>query len=238
MKLGFLSTIQSVGTLTTKIAIVAAASIGGTALVSSSVFATLTATATNTSGAIVTSGNMSLTQAQGLTSGSGSAAITSGGFVTTISNMAPQDVVNRLITLTNGGSINAASMTVAVTDTSATVLTTGSAGFTGLTAEIKQCSIAWAQATAGGLFTCGATETTVKSSATILSMATPSALSVQSQTLLATGVAYLKIAITLPDFTETTLNGAVPGAGSIQSKSASLNWSIVATQRTQTTTNS
>ena len=233
MKLGILSSLQTVGTLTTKIAIVAAASIGGTALVSSSVFATLTASATNTSANVVTSGNMSLTQAPG-NGGSGA----SGGFATTITNMAPLDSVVRLVTLTNAGTLNAASMTVSVTDSTPTVLTTGSTGFAGLTTLIQQCPTAYTQSVANATYVCASGETTVRASSTILSLATPQALSVQAATLLASGVAYLKVTVSLPDVTENTLNGAVPGVGSVQSKSASLTWTIAATQRTAPTINS
>ena len=229
MKLGYLSTLKSVGTLSTKIAIVAAASIGGASLVSSSVFAALTASATNTTATAVSSGYMSLTQAPGGASG---------GFTTAITAMAPLDSVVRLVTLNNAGSINAQSMTVAVTDATPTVLTTGSTGFAGLTTLIQQCPTAYTQSVANATYVCASGETTVRVSSTILSLATPQALSVQAATLLASGVAYLKVTVSLPDVTENTLNGAVPGVGSVQSKSASLTWTIAATQRTAPTINS
>ena len=233
MKLGFLYTLKTVGTLSTKIAIVAAASIGGASLVSSSVFAALTATATNTSGGAVSSGLMSLTQAPGL----GFSNVASGGFVTTIPAMAPLDSVNRLVTLTNSSTLNAASMTVAVVDGTPTVLTTGSTGFTGLTTTITQCPTAYTQASAGAVYVCASGETTVRASATILSLATPQTLSVQAATLLAGGTAFLKITVSLPDSTEVTVNGAAPGVGSVQSKTANLTWTITAAQRTATSTN-
>ena len=223
MKLGFLSTLQTVGTLTTKIAIVAAASIGGTALVSSSVFAALTASATNTSANVVSSGFMSLTQANGGASG---------GFTTAIPAMAPLDNVVRLVTLTNASTLNSASMTISVVDGTPTVLTTGSTGFTGLTALIQQCTNAYTAVT----YACSGTETTVRASSTILSLATPQTMTMAS--LLAGAGAFLKVTISLPDTTENTLNGAVPGVGSFQSKTANLTWTITATQRTATTTNS
>ena len=223
MKLGFLSTLQTVGTLTTKIAIVAAAAIGGTALVSSSVFEALTASATNTTATAVSSGYMSLTQASGGASG---------GFTTAITTMAPLDNVVRLVTLTNSSTLNAASMTVAVSDASPTVLSTN--GTIGLQATIAQCSVAYTAVT----YACSGTETSVRAASSLLSLATPQALTLIPASLLASGVSHLKVTISLPDSTENTLNGAVAGVGSIQSKTAALTWTIAATQRTATTTNS
>ena len=222
MKLGYLSTLKSVGTLSTKIAIVAAASIGGASLVSSSVFAALTASATNTTATAVSSGYMSLTQAPGGASG---------GFTTAITAMAPLDSVVRLVTLTNSSTLNAASMTVAVSDASPTVLTTN--GTTGLQTTIQQCTVAYTAVT----YLCtGGTETTVRAASSLLSLATPQALTLIPASLLAAGVTYLKVTISLPDSTDNTLNGVIPAG--IQNKSAALTWTIAATQRTATTTNS
>lgn len=232
MKFGYLSNLRTVGTLSTKIAIVAAASIGGASLVSSSVFAALTASATNTSATAVTSGYMSLTQAPG-TGFSGA----SGGFTTAITALAPTDSVVRLVTLTNAGTLNAASMTVAVTDATPTILTTSSSG---LQTTILQCPTAYTQASAGAAYVCASGETTARAASSVLSLATAQALSVQAQTLLSLGVAYLKVTISLPDSTENTLNGASKTSDtlSIQSKTAALTWTIAATQRTAVTTNS
>ncbi len=221
MKLGYLSTLKTVGTLSTKIAIVAAASIGGASLVSSSVFAALTASATNTSATAVSSGYMSLTQASGGASG---------GFTTAITAMAPLDSVVRLVTLTNASTLNAASMTVAVSDATPTVLTTN--GTTGLQTSIQQCTVAYTAVT----YACSGTETTVRAASSLLSLATPQALTLIPASLLASGVTYLKVTISLPDSTDNTLNGVIPAG--IQNKSAALTWTIAATQRTATTTNS
>lgn len=234
MKFGNLSAFQSVGVLSTKIAIVAAASIGGASLVSSSVFATLTASATNTSPNIVTSGNLSLAQASGI----GFNSVASGGFVTTITGMAPTDSVVRLVTLTNNGSLNMDSMTVRVVDGTATPLSTN--GTTGLQVAISQCTVAYTQATAGVAYACtGGTETTVRASSSLLSLATAQAMTLNAASLLSAGSSFLKITITLPDSTENTLNGTPAlGTASIQGRSASLTWTFNAGQRTGITTNS
>ena len=85
---------KSAGSIGLKIVIITAATLGGAALVSSSVFAALTATATNTSAQTVTSGTLQLTQ---VASGSASSA----GFTSQISNIVPGDTVNRHIDLKN-----------------------------------------------------------------------------------------------------------------------------------------
>ena len=228
MKLGYLSTLKSVGTLSTKIAIVAAASIGGASLVSSSVFAALTATATQSAN-VVTSGQMSLTQAPGV----GFGAVASGGFATTITNMAPLDSVVRLVTLTNASTLNAASMTVGVADSTSTLLT--SSATNGLQVLIQQCPTAYTQASAGAIYVCASGETTVRALTPVATLiSTPQTMTMAS--LLAGAGAFLKITISLPDTTEVTTNGTIPAG--IQNKSANLTWTITATQRTATTTNS
>ena len=224
MKLGNLSAFQSVGVLSTKIAIVAAASIGGASLVSSSVFATLTASATNTSANVVTSGTLNLGQAAGGASG---------GIVTTITGMAPTDSVVRLVTLTNGGTLNMDTMTVQVVDGTATPLSTN--GTTGLQVTIQQCTQAYTAVT----YACGGTQSTVRASSSLLSLATAQPMTLAAGSLNATGISFLKITITLPDSNENTLNGTPAlGTATIQGRSASLTWTFSATQRTGLTTNS
>ena len=112
----FASTGKGVGSVGLKIVIVSAATLGGAALVSSSVFASLTATATNTAQSVQT-GTLKLTQAS-------STSPASGGITTAISVMAPGDTVNRYIDVVNGGTLNAASMTLGLADSAGTALTT------------------------------------------------------------------------------------------------------------------
>lgn len=229
MKLGYLSTLKTVGTFSTKIAIVAAASIGGASLVSSSVFAALTASATNTSANVVTSAKMSLTQAPGV----GFGAVASGGFATTITNMAPLDSVVRLVTLTNASTLDAASMTIGAADSTSTLLT--SSATNGLQVLIQQCPTAYTQASAGATYVCASGETTVRALTPVATLiSAPQTMTMAS--LLAGAGAFLKVTISLPDTTEVTTNGVIPAG--IQNKSASLTWTITATQRTATTTNS
>jgi hypothetical protein len=215
---------KTAGAFTVKIAIVAAATLGGTALISSSVFAALTASANNTAGGSVTSGTLILTQAPSSVSG------ITGGFATAITGMAPGDVVNRYVNLTNGGTLNSASMTLGATGSGATALTTN--GTAGLQVTIKECSIAW---TAAGA--CTGTNTTDLASTSILSLATPASLTLQANSLLSGAVIYLQIGIALPTGNEVTVNGTLPG-GTVQGLTTAITWTFTATQRIATTTNS
>jgi len=222
MKLGISA--KTVGTFTVKIAIVAAAALGGTALISSSVFAALTASADNTSGGSVTTGTLILTQAP-----SGVTGIT-GGFATAITSMAPGDVVNRYVDLTSSGTLNSASMTLGASGSPSNALTTN--GTAGLQVTIKECSVAW---TNSG--TCSGTQTTDLASTSVLSLVTPASLTLQANSLLSGAVIHLQIGIALPAGSEVTVNGVLPG-GTVQGLTTAVTWTFTETQRIATTTNS
>jgi hypothetical protein len=216
--------IKTLGTFTIKIAIVASAVLGGTSLISSSVFASLTASANNTSGGSVTTGTLKLTQAP-----SGVPGIT-GGFLTAITSMAPGDVVNRYVDLTNAGTLNSASMTIGALGSASNELTTN--GTAGLQVTIKECSVAWTNV--GG---CSATQTTSMASASVLSLATPAAITLQPASLVSGAVIHLQISIALPAGSEVTVNGDLP-VNTVQGLTNSITWTFTATQRLANTTNS
>ena len=224
MKLGFLSTLQTVGTLTTKIAIVAAASIGGTALVSSSVFAALSATASNGTAQSVTSGTLSLTSANN-----------GNGFSTTVSAMAPGDVVNRYVTYTNAGTLDAQGLNLTIADSGSTALTSN--GTTGLQVTVTGCSVAWTAATGvcGGT-TANVAGTDLLASTSLLGLKTVAGV-VNSGVITSAAIKYYKFSITLPNTTEVTANGVFPG-GTIQGLTATITWTLTAAQKTAATTNS
>ena len=202
--------------LTVKIVVVTSAALGGAALVSSSVFASLTAVATaNTT---VTSGTLSLTD---------TATAGSGGLTTTISAMAPGDVRNRYVTLVNGGTLDAETPTVRIA-TGGNALTTD--GTKGLQITISACSVAWTQASG----TCGGTTTAVLASTSALALASDTALNLPSN--LAGASTALKISIALPSGSEVTTDGVLPG-GTIQGLTTALAWTFTEQQRTATTTN-
>jgi hypothetical protein len=215
---------RGAGSLALKVAIAATAVIGGTALVSSSVFASLTASTTNTTGGIVSSGTLSLQQ---------TATTGSGGFETSIANMAPGDTINRYVTLTHSGNLDAitpklglSGLTALVTDASR-----------GLQITVNSCSVAWTVST--GVCSAGSVVAMLATPAATLAT-TATALTLVSNN--ASTVSNLQISITLPSATnvENTLNGALPTptGGSIQNLSTTLVWTVSEAQRTLPTTNS
>lgn len=217
---------KSVGSIGLKIVIISAATLGGAALVSSSVFAALTATATNTSAQTVTSGTLQLTQ---VASGSASSA----GFTSQISNIAPGDTVNRYIDLKNAGNLNAATLTLGLADATSTLLTSGSTTTSsGLQVSVNSCGSSW---TSAGVCSGG--------SSVVLASTPASTLRGAAQTLslpaitTAGALTFLQISLTLPLNNEVTINGTLP-ANTVQGLSASLTWTFTETLRTNLTTNS
>ena len=207
-----------------KIAVVVAATVGGTALVSSNVFASLTATASNTSGGSVTTGSLKLTQAA-----SGVAGIT-GGFTTAITNMAPGDTQDRYIDLTNGGTLDGSSLTLGIAASPSTTLTTD--GTNGLQVTINQCSVAW---TAAGV--CSGTTTTGLAASSALSIVTAAKnLALATGSYAAAAVNHLQIVLALPAGSEVVNNGVLPG-GTVQGVTTALTWTFTEALRTNTTTN-
>ena len=207
--------IQGALRLTAKITVVAAAVVGGGALVSSSVFASLTAVATASTS--VTSGTLSLTD---------TATAGSGGLVTAIPAMAPGDVVNRYVDLTNGGTLDADTTTVRIVATSNALTTDATKG---LKVTISACSVAWVTGSCSGTTTPVLVQTAVSAI-----VAADQNLNLPSK--LAGAINRLKVSIMLPDNTEVTTNGALP-SGTIQGLTATLAWTFTEQQRTATTTN-
>jgi len=190
----------------------------GLLLTAFSVFAGLNANA-NSGATAFGSGTLKLTMAANGT-----------GFTTGVTNMAPGDVVNRYVALTNGGTLDATGLGLQVADSASTKLTTDATN--GLHATITSCSVAWSP-TAG---TCGGTTTVLVNNASLASMiATPSTIVAGA---VPAGTVYnLQVSIQLPNQNETTTNGVLP-AGTIQGLTSSITWTFTENQRTATTTNS
>lgn len=213
------------GTTAGRAAIIGAAAVGGLALVSTSVFATLTAQAFNTSPTAVTAGRLSLIQAD-----NGS------GFTTAITKMAPGDTINRYVQYTNDGNLDGQSLRLSLADSAPSSLTTD--GTVGLSVTVSQCSVAWNASTGA----CSGTTTNLGTSTALALKTTPMALPVVPTTPAGANIAagqqiHLKFAIALPAGSEVTTNGVEP-AGTVQGKSASLTWTLTETLRDATTTNS
>lgn len=213
------------GTTAGRAAIIGAAAVGGLALVSTSVFATLTAQAFNTSPTAVTAGRLSLIQAD-----NGS------GFTTAITKMAPGDTINRYVQYTNDGNLDGQSLRLSLADSAPSSLTND--GTVGLSVTVSQCSVAWNASTGA----CSGTTTNLGTSTALALKTTPMALPVVPTTPAGANIAagqqiHLKFALALPAGSEVTTNGVEP-AGTVQGKSASLTWTLTETLRDATTTNS
>jgi hypothetical protein len=112
----------------TRIALASAFAMGVLGLVGAGVYAGLNATATGTQ--TVTSGTLSLV----VTTEAGA------GFGQTFSNMAPGDVHNSYVTLTNGATLAAQNLTLAVSPGTANELSSAAKG---LTVTVTGCTVAW-----------------------------------------------------------------------------------------------
>ena len=214
---------RGAGSMTLKVVIVLVAAIGGASMVSSSVFAALTATATNTSGGSVTSGTLSLTLAPSAVSG------ITGGFTSSITGFAPGDTANRYIVLTNAGTLDGQSPTFGLAASPSNALTSNATA--GLQVTITSCTVAWTNTG-----TCSGTSATALASTSANALASgPVAITLPST--LAGAVSHLKVSIALPSGTENVLNGVLP-VGTVQGLTTAITWSFTVTERSAVTTNS
>jgi hypothetical protein len=204
-----------------RLGVVFAALLGLAALgmMGAAVLAGLSANAASTEN--VTSGTLSLT----VPAGSGSA-----GFSQSVSNMAPGDISNVYVDLTNGGTLDGKNIALGVTGTGSTLLTTSTTD--GLAVTVTQCTVAWTVSTG----VCGGTSTPLVSQTPVATLSsTPS--SVVSGDIPAGTVYHLQVSLTLPNQNETTVNG-VPPSPTIQGQSTTLTYTFSEIQRPPTTTNS
>ena len=216
---------RAVGTTAGRIGILLAAGVGGLALITTTVYATLSAQAYNTTPTSASAGTLSLIQADN-----------GNGFTTPIDKMAPGDTVYRYIKYTNNGNLDAQDLRLSLSDSVNSVLTTDATR--GLNVTVTQCSVAWTPASGA----CGGTSTSLGTSTAVSLKSTPMSLPVvptapAGANILAGQEIHLRFAITLPDTNETTVNG-VPPANTVQGKTAALTWTLTETMRSTTTTTS
>ena len=195
----------------------------GLAITGGGVYAALNATASNTTAQAATSGILSLTMANNGT-----------GFSQGISSLAPGDVVNRYVTLTQGADLAGKDLTLAVADATPTVLTTNATK--GLHVTVTQCVGGdWTVTGAGACTGAGSSTAVLATNVPLSTLATtPASL---ASTVAAGSTVKLQLALSLPDQAETTVNGAPP-AGTVQGLSSALTWTFGETQRTASTTGS
>lgn len=189
------------------------------ALTVGGVSAMLSAQTQNPQAEAVTSGTLSLTM---LDNGA--------GFSQAISNLAPGDVVNRYVNLTNSGSLDGKNLTLAVSGIGSQALITDGLTSKALTLSVKSCSVNW-DATTGA---CDGTSSALITGTTLSSLA--SGVTLDNAAFTSGQTKHLQFALTLPDQSETTVNGVAP-AGSIQGQQASLSYTFGMTERTSVTSN-
>jgi hypothetical protein len=210
--------------------------VAGLAIAGAGVFAGLNATASNTTAETVSSGTLKLVMANNGV-----------GFGQNITNVAPGDVVNRYVDVTDNGTLDAQNLTLRATDATPTKLTTDATN--GLHATVKLCtnatgvvSATWTTAglcqgvdAATGLIPTNGTITTVVSNVALSALS--SAQTLVSGAVTKNSAYHYQVSVTLPDQNETTTNGTLP-AGTIQGLSAALTWTFDEAQRAATTTSS
>ncbi len=214
-KLNLLKASWSFTSLAAKVGVIAVATTIGLANVVGSAGATLDAVAYNTSAQSITSGNLSITLANG------NGGTKTAGFTTYSGKLRPGDSLVRYVSYTQAGDLTASTPTIKIAAAVSNLLTTDATY--GLKVWIQNCSVAWADA---GTCT-GATNVlgtgTGASSVALSTLGSDTALS--NFLLAPTNVNYLKFTISLPDKTETTTNGILPG-GTIQGLTAAITWTV------------
>lgn len=187
------------------------------------VYATLNAKATNVAPQVADSGTLSLTMAPG----TGST-----GFGAKVGNLAPGDVTNRYVDLTNGGTLASTGLSLDVAATGTPSLITDNKNAQALRVTITSCPVAWDVAKG----TCTGSPKVEVASAALSTLATPRAFTTTTG-LTAGGKAHLQVSLVLPDQVETTTNGVAP-VGTVQGGSVSLTYSFTEAQAAPSTTNS
>lgn len=155
------------------------------------------------------------------------------GFTDNVSDLAPGDIVNRYVVLSNSGTLAGESLTLEVSATGdASLIDDGTAGVTteAITLLISSCSVAW-DPTDG---TCAGTTDVLNTAATLGDFS--SAISLGAGTFAPATTKNLQISLTLPDQDETTINGVFPD-DTVQGKSVDVTYTFGVLQRTATTTN-
>jgi hypothetical protein len=197
---------------------------GGAVLAATVAYAVLTAAASNTTPQSVNSGVLSL-----------SLTDSGAGFTSAVAGLAPGDVVNRYVDLTNNGTIDGNGLTLGVTATTSNALVTDATN--GLQLVVSACPGGTWNTTTG---VCSTGAATVLLAGTglqnLVGAGSPSSLAAgafaHGSTL------HLQVSMALPSsITETVLNGVLP-ASSIQNLTTALTYTFREGQRAGVTTNS
>ena len=191
------------------------------AMVGQGVLSSLNATVSNVSAQNANSGTLVLDLAND-----------GDGFSTSINNLAPGDVVNRYVTLTNSGTLDGIGLSVKTAQTGTPNLINDGVSTQALRLTINECSVPWDANT--GACTGGALSTEVVSAA-LGSFTSNTGFS--NGLILSLAERYIQLSIELPDQNETTVNGQGPQE-TIQGGAVNITYTFDIAQRLATTTNS
>ena len=156
------------------------------------------------------------------------------GFGSAINNLAPGDVVNRYVTLTNSGTLDGIGLSLKTAQSGTQSLITDGTGLVttkALRLTISECDVAWN--TSNGK--CTGVTTTQVTSRTIGSLTTVAPFS--DGLMPSADVRYLQVKIELPNQDETTINGNFP-SNTVQKGSVNITYTFDLAQRVAVTTNS
>lgn len=214
----------------TRTVVAASFGVGALALTGAGVYAGLTAQA-NTTAETVSSGTLLLTMAPE----TGAAALS-----VAVSNLAPGDVDNRYVVVTNSGTLVGKNLGLAVTDGTVPRSVLSTSATNGLSVSILACSGPWVVAT-NFCSAASLTPTVAGTTTPYLAKTSVSALGTRvaftGPIAPAAAAAYSLRISTYMDGTETVTNGALPG-GTVQGLTATLTYTFSEDQRDGVTTNS
>lgn len=197
--------------------IVTSALIGALLLVGNSVFAALNATASNTVAHGVSTGTLSLTMTENGV-----------GFGTESLKMVPGDVIRRFVNLTNTGDLEGKLLTLSASAAASKITTDAT---NGLHVVLDSCATAWTHVGSDySASTCAGGSTPILSTSLSALRTAPVGLTGYDTTVAAGAVLYLRLSVSLPDQSETTVNGNVT-ADMIQGKTASITWTFEEQQK-------
>jgi spore coat-associated protein N len=133
--------------------------------------------------------------------------------------IAPGDTIQRSVDLINSGSLDLASVTLATTATTSSLLDTDATN--GLQMVIDKCSVAWTESGPPFTYTCGGTTSSVLTTRPVIG----SALALTNLSSLTSGTTdHLRVTLTLPS-----------GAGNtLQNQSSTISYAFTGTQRAAT----
>jgi hypothetical protein len=186
------------------------------AIIGNGVEATLSALADGGRSPEITSGTLLLTVDDAGT-----------GFSTDITDLAPGDIVDRFLDVTNAGSLDASDLTLELSAAGAAALiTNGTAPATtkALTVAVDICTVAWDRSTS----TCSGTASNVVAAAPLSTLIGP-AISIATD-VSSSDVLHLRVRVQLPDQDETSVNGTLPSP-TVQGSAATLTVDLRAEQR-------